>query len=117
MNEQHDTDDRTALGDNAFRHPGILTLWGRSFKGPFGWTAIVVVVDALIALAVIAFGIAWLVQAETTRGMIGTLAVLMAAVAVLMLVKIYGWLLVFHQAFLERIDALEKRLSGTEVTR
>ena len=116
MNNQHDT-DTPALPGNAFRHAGIFSLWGRSFKGPFGWTAIVVVVDALIALAVIALGIAWLVRAETTRGIAGALAVLMAAVAVLMLVKIYGWMLVFHQAFLDRIDALEKRLAGTDVTR
>ncbi len=116
MNEQHGTDAPARRGVE-FRHAGIFTLWGRSFKGPFGWTAIVVVVDALIALATIVFGIVWLVQAETTRGMIGALAVLMAAAAVLILVKIYGWLLVFHQAFLDRIDVLEKRLTDTAVTR
>ncbi|NLF30581.1 MAG: hypothetical protein GX591_06805 [Planctomycetes bacterium] len=115
MDEQQDT-GRPLLRGDEFRHGGIFTLWGRSFKGPFGWTAIVVVVDALIALAVIVLGVLWLIQAQTVRGMIGALAVIMAAVAVLILAKIYGWLLIFHQAFLERIDALERRLADKDVT-
>ena len=116
MSEQHDIDKPPLRGDE-LRHPGIFALWGRSFKGPFGWTAVVAVINSLIAMAAVVFGVIWLVQAETTRGMIGALAVLMAAIAVLMILKIYGWMLILHEALLDRINALERRLTGTNVTR
>ena len=96
--------------DNS-KAPGIWRMWARSFRGPLGWTAVVACGDALLAIAVIVLAIVWLNRAETTRGMIGAAATLGAAMVVMALVKVFGWMLIFHNATADRLDRIEKRLA------
>jgi len=96
----------------AERTPGLWRMWGRCFCGPLAWIAVLACVWGVVALGAIVAAIIWLACAETLAGMIAAGALLGGGLALMLLVKIFGWMLILHHATTDRLDRIEKRLSG-----
>ena len=88
---------------------GYLTEFVRCYRGPYAFLAWAITVEAVAATAFLVCLIVGLFDAETTRDQILFAVGVLGVGMVIVLIKVFFWMLMHRQALEARLDKLERQ--------
>ncbi len=104
-----------ALCDEGSLAGGADSLWSLVaglFKGPLGWTAVFVFVESIIGLVLMIFVAFKFFDAEGSRDQIMLATIFLGLMMIMLLAKIWSWMLMFRNSAIKRVDRLECRIAA-----
>jgi len=110
-----DDDIRKALANGEApydleREEGIFRQWVGIFSGKMRWMAIFATVEAIVVMVLIVLAIMEFFQADDTRWQIFYATGVLLLAGLLLLVKLWGWMLINRYAIQREIKRLELRI-------
>lgn len=99
-------------GSSAGGDESVWDLLVGMFKGPLRWTAILVSVESIIVLALMVFVAFKFFDAEGIREQIMLATIFIGLMMIIVLLKIWSWMLMYRNSAMRKIRRLECRIAA-----